>query len=297
MSNGFPPPPGFAKQQSVQTEQPLSIGPDTSTNDIDVPDTDTTDEDTLFILKQYLLPKQFSDKRIITFVLHYITYRSSPDAAEAAGFDRQRGSYYRSRPEIHAVIEALTAKAVMKHGYDAAEMVERAKEIAIIDPIEFQNPDGSFKTHMSEIRAEARRTIKEFTCKNIFSEDANGMKVVVGQLINVKLHDKLKSIEMLGGDKNVFKKTTVIEHDITSNMSQFLLESGRRADERKLLVERQVSGEGGEEGRDRDVRERRGERVLITERSSASTEDIPDGSVEAVFTEVGTGVRGSGDTV
>jgi hypothetical protein len=205
-------------------------------------DSKLTDEETMFILEQYLRPSQFSNPQIIKFILHYMQYRSSPDAAEHAGWNRQRGSYYRSRPEIHAAIEALTNKALMKYGYDATEVIERVKEIAVIDPIEFQNPDGSFKTHMSEIRPEARRAIKKFKAKNIYGQDANGMQIVIGQLLEVELWDKLKGLELLGTEKNVLKKTTVVQHDVTTNMQSLLLESGRRADERKALMAREVGG-------------------------------------------------------
>jgi hypothetical protein len=227
MSN-FPPPPGF--------KTPFDKPDDTEH------DPQLSDEAMLLIMKSYLRPEQFGNKQILKFILHYITSRSSPDAAEAAGWPRSKGSYYRARPEIHACIEAITATALMKHGYDASEMIERAKEIANIDPIEFQNPDGSFKTHMSQIKPEARRAIKKFKAKNLFGLDNNGMQIVIGQLIEVEVWDKLKGIELLGTEKNIFKKTTRIEHDVTSNMASMLLESGRRADERKVLMSRDVTG-------------------------------------------------------
>lgn len=294
----FPPPPHLREPITPPTPTVGHVThippiPDTSTK---VPSTPATpfdkpqdeydpklnDEETMFILKQYLLPKQFSDPMTIRFILHYITHRSSPDAAEAAGWDRNRGSRVRSNPEIHAAIEALTAKAVMKYGYDANEIIERVKEITNVDPIEFQNPDGSYKTHMSEIRPEARRTIKEFTARNMYGEDANGMRVVIGQLINVKLHDKLKGAELLGSEKNVMKKTTVVQHDVTSNMQSLLLESGRRADERKQLVSREVGNEGVKAGSG-GVDRRDGERILLTERGGQGDRDVSDSDIPAVF--------------
>src|SRR5665213_4447363 len=118
------------------------------------------DEEVDFILKQYLLPRQYSDPKVVRFILAYLTSRSCPEAAEAAGMERAKGTYWRSRPEIHASIEALTAKAVMKYGYDATEVMERLRRYAMVDPIAFQNPDGSFKTHLSQIDPEWRVCIK-----------------------------------------------------------------------------------------------------------------------------------------
>lgn len=213
-----------------------------------------TDEEMTFLLKSYLRPDQFSDTKLIKFILHYTTFRSAPDAAEHAGFPRARGNYWRARPEVHACIEAITAKAVMKYGYDASETVARAKEIATLDPIEFQNPDGSFKTHMSQIKPEARRAIKKFKCKNLFGQDANGMQIVIGQLIEVEIWDKLKGIELLGREKNIFKQTTVHEHDVTTNMASLLLESGRRSEQRQISMARDVNpqGESNEVGKSSD---------------------------------------------
>lgn len=192
-----------------------------------------TDEETLYILRQYLRSDQLDDPKVIRFIMSYMTNRSQSEAAREAGIPG-KGSYLRSRPEIHAVIEALTAKAVQKYGYDASEIIERVKEIALLDLAEFENPDGSFKTHLTQIRPKARRAIKKFKCKNLFGKDANGMDIVIGQLIEVELWDKLKSLELLGREKNIMKETKKIEHDVTSNMKDLLLGSRARAEQRVI---------------------------------------------------------------
>lgn len=219
-SNPFPPPPGLGPVTSPET-----------------PDTRLTDEEMMFIMRSYLRPDQLADMKILKFIFAYMDHRNATQAGKESGVN---GTHMRRKPEIHACIEALTTKAVMKYGYDASELIERVKEVAFIDPIEFQNPDGSFKTHMSEIRPEARRAIKKFKAKNIFGADANNMQIVIGQLLEVELWDKLKSFELLGTEKNIFKKTTVMQHDVTTNMANVLLESGKRAEERKLLMSREV---------------------------------------------------------
>jgi hypothetical protein len=118
---------------------------------------------------------------------------------------------------------------VQKYGYDAYEVIERVKEISIIDPVCFENPDGTYKTHLSQIDPEARRAIKKFKVKNMYGEDPNGMRTVVGQLVEVELYDKLKGLELLGREKNILKETKKVEHDVTSNMANLLLESKKRA--------------------------------------------------------------------
>lgn len=62
------------------------------------------------------------------------------------------------------------------------------------------------------------------------------MQIVIGQIIEVELYDKLKGAEMLGPEKEIFKKTTKVEHDVTQNMASVLLESKRIADERAQMM-------------------------------------------------------------
>jgi hypothetical protein len=119
----------------------------------------------------------------------------------------------------------------MKFGFNAEEVVERIKEIANHDPIEFENPDGTFKLHMKDIAPESRRAIKKFKAKNFYEKDPNGMTYLAGQIIEVEMHDKLKPLEMLGREKDLFTEKRVLQHDITANMADILLDSKRRADD------------------------------------------------------------------
>ncbi len=186
------------------------------------------DSETLFILRQYLRPDQLDQPKLLQFILKYLECRNASQAAKEAGAPG-KGSSWRSRPEIHAAIEALTAKMVMKYGYDGAEVIERVKEISNFDPVVFENPDGSYKTHLSLIDPESRRAIKKFKVKNLYGEDANGMRIVMGQIIEIEVWDKLKAHELLGREKSVMKETKVVTHDVTNNMKDVLLESRSRA--------------------------------------------------------------------
>lgn len=199
-----------------------------------------TDEEQLFIMQQYLRPDQISDKRILKFISSYLVCRNTAQAARDAGVADSTGHNWRQKPEIHATIEAITAKALMKYGYDASEVIERVKEIGFFDPIEFENPDGSYKTHLSQVKPEARRAVKKFIVKNLFGEDANGMKIVIGQLISVEIWDKLKGLELIGREKQIMKETKKVEHDVTGRMAEVLLESARMADVRKEAMGRDV---------------------------------------------------------
>lgn len=271
MSN-FPPPPNVKPPKQYSNRAVAEADPFTSRTANIPHDPRLDDDEYIGLLKKYLTPVQFKDPKLIRFVFAYLDCRNASQAARDAGLEG-RGAYLRSRPEIHSLLEALTVKAVMKYGYDATEVVERVKEIANIDPIEFENPDGSYKTHMSQIAPEARRAIKKFKVKNLYGKDANGMDVVIGQLIEVELHDKQKAQEMLGTEKDIFKKTTRVEHDVTTNMAQVLLDSSRRGDERKALMGQTIDvtpkGDGDveiqEESSDSDDAGWNGSDVPVTE--------------------------------
>lgn len=204
------------------------------------PDYALTDNETAIILKATLRMDQHEDPKVLAFIQSYLLCRNATQAAREAGLAPHVGRVLRLKPEIHSCIEQLTQKAVMKYGFDASELVERVKEIASMDPIEFENPDGSYKTHLSLISPESRRAIKKFKVKNLYGQDANGMRHVIGQLVEVELWDKVKSIELLGREKNIFKETKKVEHDITANMANTLLESRARANQRVISQAREV---------------------------------------------------------
>lgn len=213
-----------------------------------------TDDETDFILSTTLRVEQRDDPVVLRFIKSYLECRSCAQAARDAGITWHQGQTLMRKPEVHACINTITQKALMKYGYDASEIVERVKEIAAIDPIEFENPDGSFKTNMSQIAPESRRAIKKFKAKNLWGEDSNGMRIVIGQLIEVELWDKMKAVELLGREKNIFKETKVVQHDVTKNMANILLGSQDRAEKRiagrTIDVTPQIEGriEGDKDG-------------------------------------------------
>jgi hypothetical protein len=201
------------------------------------PKTTLTENEMTFILRTTLLPEHQHDPNVLAFIMSYLRCRSTAQAAKEIGLEPRSGYNLKNRPDIHLAIVKLTEKSLLKYGYDATEIVERVKEIAALDPIELERPDGSYKNKMSEIAPETRRAIKKFKVKNIFGEDPNGMKTVVGEIIEVEFWDKMKSIELLGREKEIFKDTTVVQHDVTSNMASLLLESRERAERRLNSME------------------------------------------------------------
>jgi hypothetical protein len=95
-----------------------------------------------------------------------------------------------------------------------------------------QNADGTFKDNLYDIEPAARRNLKKLKVHNLYqqSEDLNGMKkkIIVGKVIEYEFYDKLKAVDLVGKEKEMFKTTTRVEHDVTKNMASILLESARR---------------------------------------------------------------------
>ncbi len=234
----FPPPPRPtnremrpedcppAPERFVPPEIPAMVVPHKSG------DAKLTDNETSFILRSTLRPHQYEDPNILKFIMSYLVCRNVSQASKESNISYSQGYNLRRNAEIHTAINKLTEKSVLKLGYDQTEVLERVQEISILDPICFENPDGSYKTHMSQIPPEARRAIKKFKVKNLFGVDPNGMRIVIGQLIEVEVWDKMKGLELLGRQTDLFKETRKIEHDVTKNMADVLLDSSRRADNR-----------------------------------------------------------------
>jgi len=192
-------------------------------------------DDINWILMTELHPKHHEDPNVIGFIKAYLNCRSVNQSAREIGISNRAAQNLKNRRDIHNCIVKITEAAVLKHGYDATEIVERVKEIVNVDPLECQNEDGSFKTRLADITPETRRAIKKMKVRNEYSFDPNGMKVVTGQIIDIEFWDKIRSAELLGREKETFKETKRVEHDMTKNMSSLLLES-------KKLAEQHVAG-------------------------------------------------------
>lgn len=184
-----------------------------------------------FILKTCLLRRHYNDPNVIRFISLYVQYRDIKQAAKESGFTYKQGYHIRTKPDVHQAIVKLTEKAVLKYGLDPHEIVGKVLEILNVDLLEFENPDGSYKTSLSQVSPETRRAIKKFTVKNTWGEDPNGMKIVTGQIISVEVWDKLKSAELLGRESNLFKETKITQHDVSAGMKDLLLQSRERAEQ------------------------------------------------------------------
>lgn len=185
-------------------------------------------------LRLHLRPDHASDPKIAEFIVKYMSCRNAPQAAQEAGLSRADGRYLYQQTDIYTVIQKLTEVAVVKHGYDAAEIVERTKEIAFFDPADLVDSTGKYYENINDVPPEARRVIKKLVAKNIFEDDMNGVPQYKGKVITYEFWDKPKTLELLAREKDTFKKTTVVEHDISKNGRNFLLASAALAQQASI---------------------------------------------------------------
>lgn len=201
-------------------------------------DGELTDQESSFILDKCLKPKERTNVTMIQFINSFVRCKNVGQASDEVGIKASLGYRWRHRNTVNNAIVKLIEKSSVKYGFDASELVERVREISDVDPIHFMNADGTYKESLAEIPAEVRRTIKKFECKNIYDtrEDLNGMKtkIVIGKLIKVELYDKMKSFDLLGREKDLFKVTTKVEHDVTKNMADVLLASKKLGAAKKV---------------------------------------------------------------
>lgn len=218
----MPLPPGHTINRGEQVTESGSTSPVTRK---------LTEDETEFILQSTLMPHHQTDPNVIGFIRSYLICRDAKQAANSVGLVAAAGRNLLARADIHDAIRQITAKATRKYGYDAEELVERVKEIANVDPVEIENPDGTYKKRWSELSPEFRRAVKKLKVKNLYSEDINGIKVHCGEIIEWEFHDKMKGIELLSREKGVFKETKVVEHGVTKDMKSILLGSLARGTE------------------------------------------------------------------
>ena len=194
-----------------------------------------TEDEQDFILDANLHKKHRNNPAILGFISSFVRCKNIAQASQEAGIHKSLGYEYRHKSDVALTIQKLIDKSYIKYGFDAAEVIERTKEIVDFDPIMVQNSDGTFKNNFHDIEPEARRNIKKLKARNIYSEveDMNGVKkkIIIGEIIEYEFYDKIKAIDMIGKEKELFKNTTKVEHTISGDMASLLLESAKRGQE------------------------------------------------------------------
>lgn len=197
-----------------------------------------TQNESSYILDATLKPDSRKCETTLAFIHSFVSCKNVAQASAEVGIHVSLGRRIRNRSDVSNAIQRLIDRSIAKYGFDASEIMERAKEIVDFDPIDLQNPDGSFKSNLHDIPPEARRNLKKLKAKNIYQtvKDMNGMesKIIIGEVIEYEFYDKMKAIDMAGKEKEMFKTTTRVEHTVTKDMAAILLESARRGQQASI---------------------------------------------------------------
>ena len=222
--------------------------PPNSTPPAERPDASLTVDEQSFILDTTLKPKHRTDASVLTFIDCFIRCKNFAQASQEAGIHQAVGYRYRHTKDIALAIQKLIDRSAIKYGFDASEIIERTKEMVDFDPISMQNADGTFKSNLFDIEPSARRNLKKLKVHNLYNttEDINGIKkrIIIGEVIEYEFYDKLKAIDLVGREKDLFKTTTKVEHTVSADMASILLESMRRGERASLEVRKTIEVEG-----------------------------------------------------
>jgi len=203
----------------------------------------TTDQIIQQIISTTLTPIHATDPKVLLFISNYNLCKDVKQAARLSGLHANDGKHLINNKDIYQCIQQIAAAGSRKFGYDAEEVVAKVKEVLEFDPADLIDPETqAFYEDISQVPAETRRVIKKLTIQNVYDKDPNG--VIIGihsKILKFEFWDKLKAAEMLGGEKEVFKKQLKVEHEVGTNMRETLLARIEDADNRKVLKAKDVT--------------------------------------------------------
>lgn len=195
------------------------------------------------IIQTTLKPIHGTDPKILQFIANYNLCKDVKQAAKESGLSAIDGRNLIQRPDIYECIQRIAAAGARKFGYDAEEVVAKVKEIIDFDPVDLYDPKtGAYYERLEDVPPETRRVIKKLHCMNVYEKDPNGVIIgISAKIIKYEFWDKLKAAEMLGQEKEVFKKKSEVQHEVGANMKETLLGRAQAADERRALMAKDVS--------------------------------------------------------
>lgn len=232
-----PPPPQHRKSP------PTTSATQTSSALVDDKPSQTHDQLLEQIIRTTLKPEHATDPNILRFIANYNLCHDVKQAARDSGLSVHDGKRLIQRPDIYECTQRIAAAGARKFGYDAEEVVAKVKEVIEFDPADLIDPKtNAFYEDISQVPPETRRVIKKLTIQNVYDKDPNG--IIIGlhsKILKFEFWDKLKAAEMLGGEKEVFKKSLKVEHEVGSNMRETLLGRLEDAESRKVLKAKDVT--------------------------------------------------------
>jgi hypothetical protein len=189
------------------------------------------------IIQQQLLPEHALDPIIVKFIYGYLDTRDVGDASKIARITKISGNKLMMKTDIQNALREINKTLARAHNFNAAEILERANEIAQFNPSDIFNDDGTIKAH-KDIPSYLMRTVKKMKVEEVWTPDSNGIKIQTGRIISIEFWDKLKAVELLGKFEGVFKDTTRHEIGVDASLANMLL---GQAEQRAIAASRVVT--------------------------------------------------------
>lgn len=180
------------------------------------------------IINIMLNPEHRIDPKIIKFIHSYIECRHIKEAEKLAGLSVGQGKRILNKPDVQACMLKINEELGDQAAIDASAIIARTKEIVDFDIADIFTEDGRVKD-IKDMPPAASRVIKKMVVREVYEKDMNGQDVFSGYIKTVEFFDKMKGIELLGSQVDLFNKKVKHEHDVTGNLAALLLQSEKRA--------------------------------------------------------------------
>jgi phage terminase small subunit len=193
--------------------------------------TDTSDRPKLTInqiINIMLEPEHRIDPRLVKFIQSYLECRHIREAEKLAGLSSGSGKRILNKPDVQACMLKINETLGDQAAIDASAIIARTKEIVDFDIADIFTEDGRVKD-IKDIPPAASRVIKKLVVREVYEKDMNGQDVFSGYIKTVEFFDKMKGIELLGSQVDLFNKKIKHEHDVGNNLASLLLNSEKRA--------------------------------------------------------------------
>jgi phage terminase small subunit len=153
-----------------------------------------------------LTPKQSA------FCEAYITSLNATQAAKEAGYSaktaRSQGQRLLTNVDVAAAIDALKAERSARTMIGADRVLRELAKIAFGDVRAIFHADGTMKP-LSEISDEAAALIASLEVSEIRDRDG----VIIGYNRKIRMHDKLRALELIGKHIGLFDQKVTVSGD------------------------------------------------------------------------------------
>lgn len=193
--------------------------------------TDTSDRPKLTInqiINIMLEPHHRIDPKIIKFIQAYLECRHIREAEKIAGLSSGQGKRILNKPDVQACMLKINEELGDQSAIDAGAIIARTKEIVDFDIADVFTEDGRVKD-IKDMPPAASRVIKKLVVREVYEKDENGIDVFSGYIKTIEFWDKMRGIELLGSQVDLFNKKVKHEHDVGNNLASLLLNSEKRA--------------------------------------------------------------------